>query len=223
MVDTSHPTNAFAQTKAQSQKHVDLSVYLRISRNLTRIKSHVKRTSALIVGRDAIIQTITQLPATHHPVQDAQRFSFDAWQAEVPGASGVPLTVAIVVIHGEFTEVQSQNIISFDRVFALAPAQPGSAAAAIGSPCVIVNDQLTLRRYNGFHSWLAMPADPPTATSSALAPEQQEMARALQEQTGLNAEWTLKCLENYGWNYQLALSEFPQIRSTLPPDAFQHN
>ncbi|KAJ2336956.1 nuclear mRNA export, poly(A)+RNA binding protein [Coemansia sp. RSA 2681] len=221
MVDTSHPTNAFAQTKAQSQKHVDLSVYIRISRNLARVKSHAKRTSALIVGRDAIIQTIAHLPATQHPVQDAQRFSFDAWQVEVSGAHGVSHTVAIVVIHGEFVEVQSQNVISFDRVFALAPAQPGSAAAAIGSPCVIVNDQLTLRRYNGFHSWLSMPADPPVASSGALAPEQQEMARALQEQTGLNVEWTLKCLENYGWNYQLALSEFPQICGTLPPDAFQ--
>ncbi|KAJ2057173.1 nuclear mRNA export, poly(A)+RNA binding protein [Coemansia sp. S155-1] len=222
MVDTSAPTNAFAQTKAQSQKHVDLSVYIRISRNLVRVKSHMKRASALIVGRNAIMQAIGQLPATQHPVQDAQRFSFDAWQAEVPGAHGVPLTVAILVIHGEFTETQSQSVISFDRVFALAPALPGSAAASIGSPCVIVNDQLTLRRYNGFHGWLAMPADPPAAAASgALAPEQQEMARALQEQTGLNAEWTLKCLENYGWNYQLALSEFPQIRGTLPPEAFQ--
>ncbi|KAJ2017236.1 nuclear mRNA export, poly(A)+RNA binding protein [Coemansia sp. S610] len=221
MVDTSPPTNAFAQPKAQSQKHVDLSVYIRISRNLARVKSHIKRSSALTVGRDAIIQTISQLPATQHPVQDAQRFSFDAWQANVPGAQSVPLTVAILVIHGEFTELPSQNTISFDRVFALAPAQPGSAAASVGSPCVIVNDQLTLRRYNGFHSWLAMPADPPAAASGGLSPEQQEMARALQEQTGLNAEWTLKCLENYGWNYQLALSEFPQIRGTLPREAFQ--
>ncbi|KAJ2747262.1 nuclear mRNA export, poly(A)+RNA binding protein [Coemansia sp. BCRC 34301] len=221
MVDTSHPTNAFAQTKAQSQKHVDLTAYIRISRNLARVKSHTKRMSALVIGKEAVVQTIVQLPATHHPVQDAQRFSFDAWQAEMLGAHGVSHTVAIVVIHGEFTEVRSQSVISFDRVFALAPAQPGSVAAAIGSPCVIVNDQLTLRRYNGFHSWLAMPVDPPSIASGSLAPEQQEMARALQEKTGLNAEWTIKCLENYGWNYQLALSEFPQIRSTLPPDAFQ--
>ncbi|KAJ1998944.1 nuclear mRNA export, poly(A)+RNA binding protein [Coemansia thaxteri] len=220
IVDTAPPTNAFAQTKAQSQKHVDLSVYIRISRNLARVKSPAKRMSALVVGRDAIIQTILQLPATQHPVQDAQRFSFDAWQVEVPSASGGPQTVAALVIHGEFTECQSQNVISFDRVFALAPAPPGSPAAAIGSPCVIVNDMLTLRRYNGFHSWLAMPTDTPAATSG-LAPEQQEMARALQEQTGLNAEWTLKCLENYGWNCQLALSEFPQVRGTLPPEAFK--
>ncbi|KAJ2232901.1 nuclear mRNA export, poly(A)+RNA binding protein [Coemansia sp. RSA 1722] len=223
VVDTTHPTSAFAQTSADSQKHVDFGVYIRLSRNLTRVKSPQKRISSLVVGRASVMQTILQLPETSHPVQDAQRFSFDAWQTDVPIAAGPSQTVAVVTVHGEFTERSSQNLISFDRVFVLAPASPGSPAAAAGSPCIITNDQLTIRRYNGFYSWLSSSASagPAETPGSSLTAEQQEMARALQEQTGLNAEWTLKCLENYGWNYQLAISEFPNVRGTLPPEAFQ--
>ncbi|KAJ2708615.1 nuclear mRNA export, poly(A)+RNA binding protein [Coemansia spiralis] len=222
MVDTAHPTSAFVQTNPHSQKRVDLSAYIRISRNLSRVRSPQKRLSALFLGRAAIAQTIMQLPATQHPVEDAQRFSFDAWQGEVgDGAQAV----AFVVVHGEFTEVASGNLVSFDRMFTLAPAMPGTPAAAAGSPCIITNDQLTLRRYNGFHSWLPQtpaPAPPSseTAPAAGLAPEQEEMARALQAATGLTVEWTLKCLENYGWNYQQAMTEFPQVRASLPPEAF---
>ncbi|KAJ1723999.1 nuclear mRNA export, poly(A)+RNA binding protein [Coemansia erecta] len=225
VVDTTHPTSKFAQTSPDSQKHVDFSVYIRQSRNLTRVKYAQKRISTLVVGRTSIMQTLSQLPGTAHPIQDAQRFSYDAWQNDVPVTGGSSQTVAIVVVHGEFVEQGSNNLISFDRVFALAPSPPGSPAAAVGSPCIITNDQLTIRRYNGFESWVpsagagAVSADP--AANYSLTPEQQEMARVLQEQTGLNAEWTLKCLESYGWNFQQAISEFPQARSTLPPDAFQ--
>ncbi|KAJ2614125.1 nuclear mRNA export, poly(A)+RNA binding protein [Coemansia sp. RSA 1365] len=219
MVDTTQPTSTFAQTNPHSQKRIDFSTYIRISRNLTRVKTHQKRVNALIVGKSAVVQTLLQLPATQHPVQDSQRFSFDAWQTDVDGA-GEPQTQAVVtvVIHGEFTEQPSQNVISFDRVFVLAPAPPGSPAAMAGSPCTITNDQLTIRRYNGFQNWMPSATEPTPLPS--LTPEQQEMARALQELTGLNAEWTLKCLENYGWDYQQALSQFPQIRGALPPEAF---
>ncbi|KAJ2841407.1 nuclear mRNA export, poly(A)+RNA binding protein [Coemansia brasiliensis] len=223
MVDTTNPTSEFARTNADSQKRVDFTTYIRISRNLTRVKSHQKRIHALVVGKAAVVQAIAQLPATYHPVQDAQRFSFDAWRIDVDGALQ---GVAAVAVHGEFTEQQSRNVISFDRTFMLVPAPPGSSAAAVGSPCVITNDQLTIRRYNGFHSWLPMPAEtqaaaPGPSPALNLTPEQQEMARVLQEQTGMNAEWTLKCLESYSWNFHQAMSEFPQVRGTLPPEAFQ--
>ncbi|KAJ2726394.1 nuclear mRNA export, poly(A)+RNA binding protein [Coemansia sp. D1744] len=217
MVDTTHPTSEFARTNPDSQKRVDLTTYIRISRNLTRVKSQARRIQALVVGKAAVMQTIAQLPTTQHPVQDDKRFSFDAWRVDVADSAQQAVVLAV---HGEFTEQPSQNVLSFDRTFVLVPAPPGSPAAAIGSPCVVTNDQLTLRRYNGFHSWLPQ-TEPAPAHNLNLSPEQQEMARVLQEQTGLNVEWTLKCLENYGWNYQQAMAEFPQFRGTLPAEAFQ--
>lgn len=223
MADTTPPTSTFAQTSPQSQKHVDLSDYIKISRNVLRIRAPQKRISTLHVGRSAIMQMISQLPATNHPVQEAQRFGFDAWQTDISGPNGTPQTAASVVIHGEFTETQSQNTMSFDRAFVLLPAPPGSPAASMGSPCVIVNDQLTIRRYNGFQNWQDTDMASGDGGSNAidLTPEQQQMAGALQEQTGLNVEWTLKYLEGYGWNFQLAMSEFPRVRQTLPAEAFQ--
>ncbi|KAJ2753877.1 nuclear mRNA export, poly(A)+RNA binding protein, partial [Coemansia sp. BCRC 34490] len=191
MVDSTQPTSAFARSSADSQKHIDLSAYIRNSRNLTRIKSHQKRISTLASGHMAVMQAITELPTTHHPVDEAQKFSFDAWEVQVPSSGSPPQVLAMVVVHGEFLETLTQNKLSFDRTFVLAPSSPGSAAASVGSPCIIVNDMLTIRRYNGFHSW-ASPLDGIAtsastgsgSSSSGLAPEQQEMARALQEQTG---------------------------------------
>ncbi|KAJ2086738.1 nuclear mRNA export, poly(A)+RNA binding protein [Coemansia sp. RSA 487] len=224
MVDSTQPTSTFARNNPNSQKHIDFSTYIRISRNMTRMKSHQKRISTLASGHAAVMQAILQLPATHHPVKEAQKFSFEAWETHVPSAGSPPQVLAMVVVHGEFTENTSQNVLSFDRTFVLAPSPPGSTAATAGSPCIIVNDMLTIRRYNGFHSWGSSQdgaSAPAGIIGSDLAPEQQEMARVLQEQTGLTAEWTLKYLENYGWNYQLAISEFPQVRGSLPADAFQ--
>ncbi|KAJ2548777.1 nuclear mRNA export, poly(A)+RNA binding protein [Coemansia sp. RSA 1933] len=223
MVDSTQPTNSFVRSSSDSHKHIDLTTYIHTSRNMARIKSHQKKVSSLASGHAAVMQTILQLPATHHPVKDAQKFCFDAWETHVPSAASPPQVLAMVVVHGEFTDVPTQNVLSFDRTFVLAPAPPGSTAATAGSPCIIVNDMLTIRRYNGFHSWTSTQEDATASAgvSSNLAPEQQEMARALQEQTGLTAEWTLKYLENYGWNFQLAISEFPQVRGSLPPDAFQ--
>ncbi|KAJ2402391.1 nuclear mRNA export, poly(A)+RNA binding protein [Coemansia sp. RSA 2559] len=228
MVDSTQPTNTFVRSSSGSQRHVDLSTYIRASRNMNLMTQHQKRISSLASGHAAVMQTIMHLPATRHPVNEAQKFSFDAWETHVPSAASLPQALAMVVVHGEFAEIPSQNVLSFDRTFVLAPAPPGSTAATAGSPCIVVNDMLTIRRYNGFHNWISPQDDTaaaavaaPVSIGGSLAPEQQEMARVLQEQTRLTAEWTIKYLENYGWNYQLAISEFPQVRGSLPPDAFQ--
>ncbi|KAJ1788972.1 nuclear mRNA export, poly(A)+RNA binding protein [Coemansia sp. RSA 2399] len=228
MVDSTQPTSTFARSDSGSQRHVDLSTYIRTSRNMTLMTQHQKRINSLASGHAAVMRTILQLPATRHPVNEAQKFSFDAWETHVPSTASSPQALAMVVVHGEFTEAPAQNVLSFDRTFVLAPAPPGSTAATAGSPCIVVNDMLTIRRYNGSHSWSSPQDDAaaaaviaPVSIGSGLAPEQQEMARVLQEQTRLTAEWTIKYLENYGWNYQLAISEFPQVRGSLPPDAFQ--
>ena len=56
--------------------------------------------------------------------------------------------------------VPSQGVRSFDRTFTVAPAPAGSPAAAAGWPCVILNEQLTVRHYTGNKGW----------TLSAVAP-----------------------------------------------------
>ncbi|KAJ1955295.1 nuclear mRNA export, poly(A)+RNA binding protein [Dipsacomyces acuminosporus] len=226
LVDTTHPTSSFAQNNASSQKHVDFSTYLNVSRNLSRMKSHQKRISTLILGSRAIIQALMLLPPTQHPIQDAQRFSFESWQSEISTNGSPPQPAIIVVVHGEFTEAQSQNTISFDRTFVLVPAQPGSPAASAGWPCAVRHDNLIVRRYNGYQSWQPEAAGagaqtPAGADFAGLTPEQQAMAQALQAQTGMNSEWTVKCLADCGWNFQQAAETFERVRSTLPPQAFQ--
>lgn len=95
------------------------------------------------------------MPKTIHPLNEAEKFVFEAWTMPgvlaptVPGAAGE--MVIFVSLHGEFMErkfsahlppllrlqadcclaceVPSKGIRSFDRTFILAPAQEGSPSA----------------------------------------------------------------------------------------------
>ncbi|KAJ1948362.1 nuclear mRNA export, poly(A)+RNA binding protein [Linderina macrospora] len=232
MVDTTHPTSASAQNDPRSQKRVELSAYLSISRNLERAKGATKRINTLICGNQAIVQALMKLPATRHPMQDAQKFSFEAWQTEIPTA-GASQAAIVVNLHGEYEEPAAASTLSFDRMFVLIPTVPGSPAAMAGWPCAILHDQLTVRRYNGFENWQAGADQAVSATGasaaagsaaaqfSGLVGEQLAMAQTLQAHSKMNAEWTLKCLAESNWNYQQALATFEQARAQLPPAAFQ--
>ncbi|KAJ1926117.1 nuclear mRNA export, poly(A)+RNA binding protein, partial [Linderina pennispora] len=169
---------------------------------MERVKGASKRINSLISGNQAIVQTLLKLPATRHPMQDAQKFSFEAWQTEVPSSTGSQAAI-IVNLHGEFDEPAATNTLSFDRMFVLIPAAPGSPAAMAGWPCAILHDQLTVRRYNGFENWqsgadqaISAAAAAPAAGGGVdqfggLTGEQLAMAQALQAQTNMNAEWTV--------------------------------
>ncbi|KAK0523004.1 nuclear mRNA export, poly(A)+RNA binding protein, partial [Tilletia horrida] len=154
-------------------------------RNLYRRGSKIP---SLYSGHKEILEILTKLPQTTHPLQDASRFVFDAWVLPNPGildamvgtsdpaTSGrsvamqgeKPEAVLWIQVHGQFAEAPSQGVRSFDRIFVVAPVTPGSAAANAGWPCVILNDMITYRQFSHPKAW-ASNAIPVGDGSAALA------------------------------------------------------
>ncbi|KAF9967744.1 nuclear mRNA export, poly(A)+RNA binding protein [Mortierella alpina] len=157
--------------RSQGISSENWSEYLRQSRNLSRLSDLGARTTRLHVGsKDIVYQGLMQLPETRHDLSENSKVCVDAWET-----GGLLPTVCIYLsVHGEFEEVrrgmQESVRKSFDRTFIIAPAPPGSVAAANGYPCLIISDQLTLRGYNGSTGWkpdLSVNVTPSLAAAAA--------------------------------------------------------
>ncbi|KAJ7163930.1 hypothetical protein C8R43DRAFT_989194 [Mycena crocata] len=201
------------------------------SRNLHRLSGD-RVIDALHIGGQDIIQSLVKLPLTKHDILGApEKFCVDSFLA------GVGL---LVIVHGQFIEAPSQGIRSFDRTFMLAPAPEGSRAKQNGWDVVILSDQWTIRGFSKPEAWAPGPmlvqatieSNPaPRPHLPTLPPDQQALLNSIPEaqrpiviqvcgQTNLNVKYALDCLNGNGWDLNLAVANFNQVKATLPPDAF---
>ncbi|KAI0072752.1 NTF2-like protein [Panus rudis PR-1116 ss-1] len=143
------------------------------SRNLTRMAGGVdKAAKTLHVGAEEVIKAMADLPSTRHEVTGApEKFCIDAW----PVQHGDTMNL-FVTLHGQFTELPSEGIRSFDRSFILAPAPEGSRAKLAGWDIMILSDQLSVRAYSSHEAWRPGPMRvqageqlPSTSTRTATA------------------------------------------------------
>ena len=208
-------------------------------------------------GQGAIIGTLNKLPKTTHPLTDPAKFAFDAWllrndqikatMSSADGQSTKPDALLYINVHGEFAEAPSQGVRSFSRCFVVAPVLPGSTAANLGWPCVILSDQLIVRQYAGTAAWNKEVNMNPTASSinsttnqsqqqtsnipshlqnvqpaAGLSTEQHSMSVQLAAQTGLTYPFAVQCLNENAWNPQLAFERFQALKAngSIPPQAF---
>ncbi|PAV16685.1 NTF2 [Pyrrhoderma noxium] len=153
LADVYDPGMAYIQRYAQPAK-AGLGPWIKNpiggSRNLSAIKSGLERElRSLHTGPEEIIRTISHLPGTNHAVAGAaEKFCIDAWPVGTGAAA-----MLFLCVHGEFSEAPSMGVRSFDRSFLLAPAVPGSRAAAASWPMSILSDQLTVRPYSSPEAW----------------------------------------------------------------------
>ncbi|KDN53084.1 NTF2-like protein [Tilletiaria anomala UBC 951] len=183
-------------------------------------------------GPDAIVDFMTrQLPKSRHPLSEASKFVVDAWVlpnerigAVVDTRSEKSSAVLFISVHGEYTELPSEGVRSFDRTFVVAPAAPGSTAANAGWPCVILNEQFTIRQYSGNSAWNPKPVESGSATSaSGLTPQQEGEVTRLAAQTGMTLPFAMQCLAQNEWQYEQAVANFASLKQAgqIPPEAFQ--
>ncbi|KAI8086503.1 uncharacterized protein BX664DRAFT_335979 [Halteromyces radiatus] len=110
-----------------------------LNRNL-KLQKQKQGTKGLVIGQEAIGETLQRLPPTIHDFNNTKDFVMDAHQT----IAGLVLT-----IHGEFKEDEKATPYSFDRTFTLQPSSPDSSAAIAGSALTIVADMFTIRDYIG--------------------------------------------------------------------------
>ncbi|XP_043803454.1 nuclear RNA export factor 1-like [Apis laboriosa] len=212
----------FSMTMSYTHSTNKLNGYLMENRNLYRINDTNKRQKLLKQGRLPIVSFISEMPQTSHYLNT---FTMDI--------SLITDGMMLTTVTGLFKELdkKEQPIRYFNRTFIIVPE---------GSGYCIRNEQLhisqptdtQLRQLNNQNSETQItnpgshtPSSSGTAKSlSVQLPEdvKQQMTMTLSQQTNMNLEWSLKCLEEVLWNYDNALSAFQEFykRGQIPAEAF---
>ncbi|XP_066031099.1 nuclear RNA export factor 1-like [Chamaea fasciata] len=129
-------------------------------------------------------------------------------------------TLLCFTVHGFFKEVDGKSrdsVRAFTRMFIAVPAG--------NSGLCIVNDELFVRGASAEELRKAFALPAPTPSSSpvpTLSAEQQEMLAAFAMQSGMNLEWSQKCLQDNDWDYGQAGQVFTQLKleGKIPEVAF---
>ncbi|KAI0661505.1 NTF2-like protein [Cubamyces menziesii] len=197
------------------------------SRNLDRMTGGLQKvTQTLHLGNEQAVKAMADLPGTKHDVAGTpEKFSVDAF----PVRQG-ERTNLLVTIHGQFSELPSQGIRSFDRSFVLAIAPEGSRAKQSGWDVVILSDQLVIRAYSSHEAWRPGPMRvqagdllPSPGLQEALKPlpePQRTLMLDLVLRTRLNLQFAEECLKNNDWDLERAMANFEQVKGNLPADAY---
>jgi len=215
------------------------------SRNLTRIGTGAGTVvKSLHIGAEQAVKALIDLPGTRHDIGGPpEKFCIDSFPVAHGGGMGL-----LLVVHGQFTEVGSEGIRSFDRSFILAPAPEGSRAKVNGWDVIVLSDQWTIRGYSSHEAWKPGPllvqaqtkqAHPARGAAyaqselqaSSLPLDQQAALAAVPEiqrplvlqicaRTGLNVKYSVDCLAGNGWNLDRAIANFNEVKETLSREAF---
>ncbi|KAK2586874.1 hypothetical protein KPH14_009811 [Odynerus spinipes] len=206
-----------------TQNSEKLSAYLAENRNLFRINNSNKRQKLLKQGRLPVLSFIIELPRTRHHLNT---FTMDI--------SVVTEGMMLITVTGLFDEVNNKNdqLRYFNRTFIIVPR---------GSGYCICNEQLHIsllteeqrKKYTSENFSEAQMSDVPTGSKTARPLSEtpipqlsedvkRQMALTLSQQTNMNSEWSLKCLEEVQWNYDNAISAFQELykHGQIPSEAF---
>uniref|UniRef100_A0A8C5E1B1 Nuclear RNA export factor 1 n=1 Tax=Gouania willdenowi TaxID=441366 RepID=A0A8C5E1B1_GOUWI len=128
-------------------------------------------------------------------------------------------TLLSFTVSGVFKEdgKSRESTMAFSRVFITVPAG--------NSGLCIVNDQLFIRMATTEEIRRAFVAPAPTPSSSpvpTLTAPQQEMLSAFSLKSGMNLEWSQKCLQDNEWDFNRAAQIFTQLKTEgkVPDVAF---
>ncbi|KAM4621739.1 nuclear RNA export factor 1 [Polymixia lowei] len=194
---------------AQNPSRSSLGEYHKDTRNLKRVKDSTMRYRLLKHTRLNVVAFLNELPKTQH---DTASFTVDV--------NTYTNTLLSFTVSGVFKEVDGKSrdsTMAFSRVFVTVPAG--------NSGLCIVNDQLFIRLATTEEIRRAFVAPAPTPSSSpvpTLTASQQEMLSAFSQKSGMNLEWSQKCLQDNEWDFNRAAQIFTQLKAEdkIPDVAF---
>ncbi|XP_062249896.1 nuclear RNA export factor 1 isoform X1 [Platichthys flesus] len=214
LLDAYHDGASLSMTtpySTQNPSRSSLGEYHKDTRNLKRIKDTTMRFRLLKHTRLNVVAFINELPKTQH---DIASFNVDV--------NTYTNTLLSFTVSGVFKEVavdgkSRDSTMAFSRVFITVPAG--------GTGLCIVNDQLFIRMATTEEIRRAFVAPAPTPSSSpvpTLTAPQQEMLTAFSQKSGMNLEWSQKCLQDNEWDFNRAAQIFTQLKAdgNIPDVAF---
>ncbi|XP_065143130.1 nuclear RNA export factor 1 [Paramisgurnus dabryanus] len=193
----------------QNPAKSSLGEYQKDSRNIKRLKDPSMRFRLLKHTRLNVVAFLNELPKTQH---DIASFNVDV--------NTYTATLLAFTVTGVFKEVEGKSrdsYRSFSRVFIAVPA--GNTGLCI------VNDELFVRNATTEEIRRAFVAPAPTPSSSpvpTLSAPQQEMLAAFSLKSGMNLEWSQKCLQDNDWDFERAGQIFTGLKAQgkIPDVAF---
>lgn len=214
-------TTAYAQQVNNTQR---LYPYISYNRNILRTRDNEQRQKHLKIGRLPIVSLLSELPATHH---DPQSF-------------GVDLTLfteklILLTVTGLFKEKKSggstEVVRSFQRSLVIVPSGSGFC---IRNELVHINVATNRQEKSIFNAptnvttmqHQQMPVAPqqaPATTAVSMNDDtKQNMILAMSTRSGMNVEWSRKCLEETNWDFDRAGFIFGELnkQNKIPAEAF---
>ncbi|XP_057573582.1 nuclear RNA export factor 2-like [Hippopotamus amphibius kiboko] len=187
-----------------------LGEYFKESRNMKNLKDPHLRVQLLKHRRGDIVRALCVLPNTQH---DLSSFLVDMWFHTE--------TMLCFSVSGVFKEVEGSPqgcVRAFTRTFI---ATPGSFSSLF-----IVNDELFVREASPKKTQSTFSIPVPTPSTSFMptfSSEQQQMVQAFSTQSGMNLQWSQKCLQDNEWNYTRAGQVFSMLKTEgkIPEEAFK--
>uniref|UniRef100_A0A8C8HRJ9 Nuclear RNA export factor 1 n=1 Tax=Oncorhynchus tshawytscha TaxID=74940 RepID=A0A8C8HRJ9_ONCTS len=170
----------------QNPSRCSLGDYHKDTRNLKKLKDPSTRFRLLKHTRLNVVAFLNELPKTHHD------------------------TASLNVDVNTFTVIEGKSrdsVRAFSRVFITVPAG--------GTSLCIVNDELFVRNATTEEIRRAFVAPAPTPSSSpvpTLSAPQQEMLSAFSLKSGMNLEWSQKCLQDNEWDFNRAGQVFTDLK-----------
>ncbi|CAH1116234.1 unnamed protein product [Phaedon cochleariae] len=211
-----------------------LNWYATDNRNLLRLQDPERRAKLLKQGQLSVVSFLQEMPQTKH---DIHSFTVDL-------TLFTPLMLCLTVT-GMFKELKSGHKIPplryFIRTLVIVPAGsgfcisnevlhvtnaiPDQAKEAFKTTIHTVNSQpqpIANVSSPGPSVPVAAPQHPPAPQIVPDDATKHEMVKQMAAQSGMNLEWSLKCLEETQWDYQRASLVFQNLNAQgiVPPQAF---
>ncbi|XP_053304508.1 nuclear RNA export factor 1 [Spea bombifrons] len=192
----------------QNPTRSSLEPYFKDSRNIKKLKDLSVRIKLLKHKRLNVVGFLNELPRTQHDL--------NSFVVDIVSQSN---TLLCFTVNGIFkVDAQSSDtVFAFSRVFLAVPGNDGGL--------LLVNDEQFIRNATTEESHKAFAAPAPTPSSSpvpAQPPVPQDMLQAFIQFSGMNAEWSQKCLQENAWDFERAAQIFMKFKAegVIPDVAF---
>uniref|UniRef100_A0A8C9V1A0 Nuclear RNA export factor 1 n=1 Tax=Scleropages formosus TaxID=113540 RepID=A0A8C9V1A0_SCLFO len=204
LLDAYHDGASFSLSipfSVQNPSRCSLGEYHKDSRNIKKLKDPTTRFRLLKHTRLNVVAFLNELPKTQH---DIASFTVDVM----------------------FTISQKSTTFCFSIIVIFLTTCLLSPSPSIFISLCIVNDELFVRNATTEEIRKAFAAPAPTPSSSpvpTLSAPQQEMLSSFSQKSGMNLEWSQKCLQDNDWDFNRAAQIFTQLKAEgkIPDVAFK--
>uniref|UniRef100_A0A8C9TXZ0 Nuclear RNA export factor 1 n=1 Tax=Scleropages formosus TaxID=113540 RepID=A0A8C9TXZ0_SCLFO len=193
LLDAYHDGASFSLSipfSVQNPSRCSLGEYHKDSRNIKKLKDPTTRFRLLKHTRLNVVAFLNELPKTQH---DIASFTVDVM----------------------FTISQKSTTFCFSIIVIFLTTCLLSPSPSIFISLCIVNDELFVRNATTEEIRKAFAAPAPTPSSSpvpTLSAPQQEMLSSFSQKSGMNLEWSQKCLQDNDWDFNRAAQIFTQLK-----------